>query len=99
MGIEIGGKIEKVNGKELSYSEFVERYMEKNQPVVLTGLMDDWRAVRDWVIRNGQPNLQFFSSHFGSSKVQVFIYLSVRNKNCVCSYSFSLAPPLFLEGD
>lgn len=73
MGIKIGGQIEKVNGKELSYHEFVERYMEKNQPVVLTGLMDDWRACRDWVTDNGQPNLQFFATHFGKSKVQVLI--------------------------
>ncbi|KAM3703940.1 hypothetical protein ACB098_04G134400 [Castanea mollissima] len=71
MGIRIGGQIEKVNGKELNYSEFVERYMEKNQPVVLTGLMDDWRACKDWVFDNGKPNLHFFSTHFGNSTVQV----------------------------
>ncbi|KAG6589436.1 2-oxoglutarate and iron-dependent oxygenase JMJD4, partial [Cucurbita argyrosperma subsp. sororia] len=47
------------------------RYMEKNQPVVLTGLMDDWKACSDWVDENGQPNLRFFSTHFGKSKVQV----------------------------
>ncbi|KAK7835162.1 jmjc domain-containing protein 4 [Quercus suber] len=71
MGIRIGGQIEKVNGKELNYSEFVERYMEKNQPVVLTGLMDDWKACKDWVFDNGKPNLHFFSTHFGNSRVQV----------------------------
>ena len=71
MGIEIEGRVEKVNGKELSYEEFVQRYMEKNQPVVLIGLMEDWRACRDWITQNGKPNLQFFSTHFGKSKVQV----------------------------
>lgn len=71
MGIKIGGEIERVNGKEVSYSEFVERYMEKNQPVVLTGLMEDWRACRDWVQDDGKPNLQFFATYFGKSKVQV----------------------------
>ncbi|XP_061953939.1 arginine-specific demethylase JMJ20 isoform X2 [Populus nigra] len=71
MGIEIGGSIEKVNGKEISYNEFVERYLAKNQPVVLTGLMDDWRACKDWVFDSGKPNLKFFSTHFGNSKVQV----------------------------
>ncbi|EEF51959.1 2-oxoglutarate and iron-dependent oxygenase JMJD4 isoform X3 [Ricinus communis] len=71
MGIEIGGRIEKVNGKELSYDEFVERYLSKNQPVVLTGLMDNWRACKDWVTDDGYPNLQFFSTHFGKSRVQV----------------------------
>ncbi|PON96689.1 JmjC domain containing protein [Trema orientale] len=71
MGVKIEGKIEKVNGKELTYDEFVEKYMEKNQPVLLTGLMEDWRASRDWVTQNGNPNLQFFATHFGKSKVQV----------------------------
>ncbi|QCE14524.1 F-box and leucine-rich repeat protein 10/11 [Vigna unguiculata] len=71
MGINIKGEIERVNGKELSYSEFVERYMEKNKPVVLTGLMDPWRAHTDWVTLHSQPNFQFFSTHFGASKVQV----------------------------
>uniref|UniRef100_A0A5B7B2H0 Putative jmjC domain-containing protein 4 isoform X2 n=1 Tax=Davidia involucrata TaxID=16924 RepID=A0A5B7B2H0_DAVIN len=71
MGLKIGGQIEKVNGKELSYNDFVERYLVKNQPVVLTGLMDGWRACRDWVSDDGHPNLLFFSTHFGNSRVQV----------------------------
>ncbi|KAJ7945836.1 jmjC domain-containing protein 4 [Quillaja saponaria] len=71
MGIKIGGQIEKVNGKELCYSEFVQRYMKKNQPVLLTGLVEDWKACKDWVTDNGQPNLQFFATHFGKSRVQV----------------------------
>ncbi|XP_059657918.1 arginine-specific demethylase JMJ20 [Cornus florida] len=71
MGLKIGGEIEKVNGIELGYNEFVERYLVKNQPVVLTGLMDGWRACRDWVSDNGKPNLQFFTTHFGNSTVQV----------------------------
>ncbi|XP_024025319.1 jmjC domain-containing protein 4 isoform X1 [Morus notabilis] len=71
MGIKIVGKIEKVNGKEISYREFVEKNVDKNQPVVLTGLMEDWRASRDWVTENGKPNFQFFATHFGNSKVQV----------------------------
>uniref|UniRef100_A0A7C9AKX3 Cupin-like domain-containing protein n=1 Tax=Opuntia streptacantha TaxID=393608 RepID=A0A7C9AKX3_OPUST len=70
-GLKIGGKIERVNGKELSYTEFVERYLAKNQPVVVTGIMEDWRACKDWVDLNGHPNLRFFSTHFGKSKVQV----------------------------
>ncbi|CAI8604122.1 unnamed protein product [Vicia faba] len=45
---------------------------EKNKPVMLTGLMDNhWKACTDWVNPNGKPNLQFFSTHFGSSKVQI----------------------------
>ncbi|KAH1075557.1 hypothetical protein J1N35_027885 [Gossypium stocksii] len=71
MSLKIGGTIEKVNGKELFYSEFAEKYLAGNQPVLLTGLMDDWTASKHWVSSNGQPNLLFFSTHFGKSKVQV----------------------------
>ncbi|GMH21500.1 hypothetical protein Nepgr_023342 [Nepenthes gracilis] len=70
-GLKIAGQVDRVNGKLLSYSEFVERYLVKNHPVVLTGLMDDWRACKDWVTVNGSPNLSFFSIHFGKSEVQV----------------------------
>ncbi|KAJ8449078.1 hypothetical protein Cgig2_004133 [Carnegiea gigantea] len=70
-GLKLGGKMERVNGKELSYTEFVARYLAKNQPVVVTGIMDDWRACKDWVDLNGHPNLRFFSTHFGKSKVQI----------------------------
>lgn len=86
INMKIKGEIEKVNGKELSYSEFVERYMDKNKPVVLTGLMDHhWRASTDWVTPNAQPNLQFFSNHFGASKVQVskFLYLLVFSRQSI----------------
>ncbi|XP_057459752.1 arginine-specific demethylase JMJ20 isoform X3 [Actinidia eriantha] len=71
MGVQMEGQVEKVNGKDVSYSEFVERYVAKNQPVVLTGLMDGWRACKDWVLRDGRPNLRFFSTQFGNSTVQV----------------------------
>lgn len=60
-----------MKGREVSYSEFAEKYMAQNKPVVLTGLMDDWRACKDWVSPNGKPNLHFFSTHFAKSKVQV----------------------------
>ncbi|WOG95341.1 hypothetical protein DCAR_0414656 [Daucus carota subsp. sativus] len=72
VGLRISGQVEKVNGKEISYAEFAEKYMKKNQPVVLTGLMDDWRACKDWVSPDATPNLSFFlSTPFASSRVQV----------------------------
>lgn len=71
MGLKIGGKVEKVNGKELSYSDFAEKYLARNQPVIITGLTEAWRACKDWVSDDGKPNLRFFSDHFGSSRVQV----------------------------
>ncbi|CAN0890363.1 Arginine-specific demethylase JMJ20 [Linum grandiflorum] len=71
MGLDIQGEIDKVNGKDLSYNEFADNYLAKNRPVLLTGLMEDWRACRDWVTADGLPNLEFFSTHFAKSRVQV----------------------------
>ncbi|CAN6970439.1 unnamed protein product [Brassica rapa subsp. trilocularis] len=71
MGIEIVGQIDKINGKELSYNDFAERYLAKSQPVVISDLTEDWRVREDWVAENGLPNLNFFATHFGKSRVQV----------------------------
>ncbi|KAG0459947.1 hypothetical protein HPP92_023075 [Vanilla planifolia] len=71
MGVRIGGKVERVDGRKLNYRDFVERYLKKNIPVLLTGLMEGWRACSDWVQADGRPNLQFFADHFGESMVQV----------------------------
>ncbi|KAJ0755134.1 hypothetical protein HanPI659440_Chr09g0354521 [Helianthus annuus] len=71
MGLNIVGFVEKVNGNEMSYTTFAEKYLSNNQPVVITGLMDDWRARKDWLFDDGTPNLHFISSSFGNSKVQV----------------------------
>ncbi|XP_074579925.1 arginine-specific demethylase JMJ20 isoform X2 [Curcuma longa] len=70
--VTIGGEVERIDGRALSYDEFVERYLKPNRPVVLTGLMDDWRAAADWLAPDGGgPNLHFFADHFGKSVVQV----------------------------
>ncbi|CAI9112640.1 OLC1v1013111C1 [Oldenlandia corymbosa var. corymbosa] len=71
MSLNIQQQVEKVNGKELSYVQFVQNYLVQNQPVILTGLMDDWKACKDWVHQDGKPNLKFISTHFGKSQVQV----------------------------
>lgn len=71
MRLNITGSVEKVNCNELSYADFIEKYLSKNEPVVITGLMDDWRACTDWVLEDGRPNLHFISSNFGGSIVQV----------------------------
>ncbi|RWW46566.1 hypothetical protein BHE74_00047512, partial [Ensete ventricosum] len=70
--VTIGGEVERVDGRALRYEEFVERYLMPNRPVLLTGLMDDWRAATDWLAPDGRaPNLPFFAAHFGDSVVQV----------------------------
>jgi len=71
MTIKVSGKIRRIDGRQISYGEFRDKYMKTNEPILLTGLMDDWRACRDWVSPDGQPNLSFFSLNFAKSRVQV----------------------------
>ncbi|EPS61124.1 hypothetical protein M569_13674, partial [Genlisea aurea] len=71
MVLKIGGSVEKVNGRELSYADFAKRYLAGSRPVVLTGITEGWNACKDWVLSDGKPNLRFFSERFGKSRVQV----------------------------
>lgn len=87
--MKIVGQIPRVNGSELSYAEFREKYMMRNEPVILTGLMDGWRACTDWVSQDGRPNLSFFSQHCGNSLVQVSTF-------CPAIYSSVINYKLFL---
>lgn len=69
--LKIGEKVERVDGRKLRYGEFAKRYLKGNRPVVLTGLMEGWRACSDWVTADGRPNLLFFAHRCGRSLVQV----------------------------
>ncbi|OAY79583.1 JmjC domain-containing protein 4, partial [Ananas comosus] len=75
MGVRIGGGVERVDARDLSYERFVERFLAPNLPVLLTGLTDaaaPWRACADWVSSAPRrPNLPFFSARFPNSTVQV----------------------------
>jgi hypothetical protein len=73
MALEIGGEIDRVDGRSLTYEQFVDRYMKPNLPVVLTGLTDTWQSRTDWVQKHDptKPDLSFFSSLCSSSTVQV----------------------------
>jgi hypothetical protein len=48
----------------LSRAEFLEDYYSPNRPVVITGMMDDWPAMRKW-------NLDYFTEQFGDREVEV----------------------------
>jgi hypothetical protein len=66
-------KIDRVDCKDLSYDDFVEKYMRPNQPVVIQGLTKGWRAVSDWTKEDGLvPNLQNLSDRFGKDVCQVY---------------------------
>ena len=45
--------------------------MAKNPPVMITVLTDDWRALREWVTKDGQPDVVAMSELFGDAMVLV----------------------------
>ena len=49
---------------KLSRSQFLHEYYSANRPVIITGMMDDWPALRKW-------NLDFFATNFGAREVEV----------------------------
>jgi hypothetical protein len=48
----------------LSRTEFLGEYYALNRPVIITGMMDDWPAMRKW-------NLDYFAETFGDREVEV----------------------------
>ena len=48
----------------LPRAEFLEEYYSTNRPVIITGMMDDWPAMRKW-------NLDYFAQQFGDREVEV----------------------------
>lgn len=50
--------------ERLSREEFLSEYYSTNQPVIITGMMDDWPAMQKW-------NLAYFKTHFASRIVEV----------------------------
>jgi hypothetical protein len=49
---------------KLARDEFLERYYCVNRPVIITGMMDDWPALRKW-------SLDYFVEKFGDREVDV----------------------------
>ena len=60
-----------VRCEDLSPDAFRAEFMSKNLPVMITGITDDWRARREWVTKDGQPDVVAMSELFGDAKVLV----------------------------
>jgi Family of unknown function (DUF6065)/Cupin-like domain len=56
------GEIERKH--RLSRSEFLDRYYSAGRPVIITGVMDDWPALKKW-------GIEYFLRKFGSRAVEV----------------------------
>ncbi len=49
---------------KLSRGQFLDEYYSTNRPVIITGMMEDWPALRSW-------NLDFFAERFGDREIEV----------------------------
>ena len=49
---------------KLSRGEFLDQYYSTNRAVIITGMMDDWPAMRKW-------NLDYFAQNFGDREIEV----------------------------
>jgi ribosomal protein L16 Arg81 hydroxylase len=49
---------------KLPREDFLREYYTTNRPVIITGMMDDWPAVRKW-------SLDYFAEHFGDREVEL----------------------------
>lgn len=67
--------IDRIHRNDLSYDDFVSKYMHPNVPVILQGLSDDWRSKSEWVRQvdgKGVPNLEYLCDAFGTDLVPVY---------------------------
>ena len=60
----IPGPSEIEHRHKLSRDEFLREYYSTNRPVIITGMMDDWPAMRKW-------DLDYFDRSFGDRVVEV----------------------------
>lgn len=68
------GSINVVSAKDLSYSHFVENYMAPNQPVIITGLTEEWVINKEWLkFQNDKlvPDMSHLKENFGHETVSV----------------------------
>ncbi|GAQ84084.1 hypothetical protein KFL_001750210 [Klebsormidium nitens] len=71
MGAHAEDEVSHIPAEALSYEAFRREYMLANQPVVVSGATNNWRAFREWRTTDGKPNLALLREKFGKSGVQV----------------------------
>lgn len=69
--VRVVAQVPVIDGLLTPYHEFRDKFMRPNLPVLITGLMQHWRASMQWATHSGDPNLDYLSTHFGNSRVQV----------------------------
>ena len=70
-------EIERRHCRDLDYNDFVSTFMIPNQPVIIGGLMEGWRATQEWASADNhgisRPNLQRLADLFGNDIVPVHV--------------------------
>jgi len=53
--------IEKRDAQKMSYSDFFCNYLQRNFPVILTNIGNEWPCFKEWVTPEGTPNFDYLS--------------------------------------
>lgn len=62
---ELAPSYNKIERRErVTQAEFLENYYSKNRPVILTGMMEDWPAMKLW-------NPEYIKTNFGQAQVEI----------------------------
>lgn len=68
--------IDRVCCRDLSYKDFLSRFMLPNRPVIIQGLPETWGSKVKWTkMKNGgeEPNLDYLREHFGDDIAPVHV--------------------------
>lgn len=55
----------RVHCSEFAVSEFIDKHLIENQPVIIMGCTQDWQTRKQWIKEDGTPNFEFLLDQFG----------------------------------
>ena len=59
--------VARIDASSLTGVDFLKYYAEKNEPVILTGIVEGWKAYKVWRSVRGGPNYTELASIFAGS--------------------------------
>ncbi|KAI5060603.1 hypothetical protein GOP47_0025023 [Adiantum capillus-veneris] len=69
--VRVVAQVPLIDGLQTPYHQFRDQFMRPNLPVLISGLMNHWRAFREWSSPFGVPDFDYLATRFGNSNVQV----------------------------
>jgi hypothetical protein len=70
-GSGVSNVVPRISAQSLTVGEFYDRFMIPNRPVIITGVLADSKAAKDWIDASGAINAEFFSERFGETEITV----------------------------